>query len=86
MGDHFWPAVYPGLIVGLLYGLSLRGFLNALLGALGGALGAALSSSLLFSIGLDDALLSVAAMIATSLLGAFGAVALFRVARSALRT
>jgi hypothetical protein len=85
MGDHFWPAVYPGLIVGLLYGLSQRGFSNAVLGVIGGGFGAAVSSSLLFSIGLNDGLLSAAAMVATSLLCAFGAGALFRLARSTLK-
>jgi hypothetical protein len=83
MGDHFWPAVYPGLIVGLLYGLSQRGISNAILGAVAGAVGAVLSTSLLDSMGLTEGVLAAATLVAASALAAYGAVTLARLARSA---
>ena len=47
MGDHFWPAVYPGIAVGLLYGLSLGGTRNIVLASLGALAAAFLSFTLM---------------------------------------
>ena len=77
MGDHFWPALYPGIIVGLLYGLSLRGLPNIVLGAVGGLAGSALAYWGLVSFGLNEGLPSVAGMVALALLGAYGATSIF---------
>jgi hypothetical protein len=73
MGDHFWPALYPGIIVGLLYGLSLRGLPNIVLGAVGGLTGSALAYWGLVSFGLNEGLPSVVGMVALAWLGAYGA-------------
>ena len=78
MGDHFWPAMYPGLIVGILYGLSLRGVGNTIVGALGGVAGAALADAALAAFSLDDGLPSVAGLVVLALLGAAGATWAFR--------
>lgn len=77
MGDHFWPALYPGIIVGLLYGLSLRGLPNIVLGALGGLVGSALAYWGLVTAGLNEGLPSVAGMVVLALLGAYGATSIF---------
>lgn len=77
MGDHFWPALYPGIIVGLLYGLSLRGLPNIMLGAAGGLIGSALAYWGLVSFGFNEGLPSVAGMVALALLGAYGATSIF---------
>jgi hypothetical protein len=77
MGDHFWPALYPGLIVGLLYGLSLRGVANAVVGALGGLAGSALAYWALLTFGLNEGLVSVAGMVVLAALGAFCAIHIY---------
>jgi hypothetical protein len=79
MGDHFWPAVYPGLVVGVLYGLSARGGLNAFLGALGGGLGAAVSLLVFEPFFLSDGLLPIGVLMAVSLGAAAGFVSAGRV-------
>jgi hypothetical protein len=71
MGDHTWPAIYPGIIVGLLYGLSLGGLWNPPLGALGGLAGGALTVMILPLLGLEQGLAPVAVMVILSVLGAF---------------
>jgi hypothetical protein len=77
MGDHFWPALYPGIIVGLLYGLSLRGLPNIVLGALGGLVGSAVACWGLLRADLNEGLPSVVGMIVLALLGAYVATALY---------
>ena len=77
MGDHFWPALYPGIIVGLLYGLSLRGLPNIVLGAIGGLVGSTLAYWGLVTAGLNEGLPSVAGMVVLALLGAYGATSIF---------
>lgn len=77
MGDHFWPALYPGLIVGLLYGLSLRGIGNTVVGALGGLAGSALAYWALLNFDLNEGLVSVATMVILALLGAYCATYLY---------
>lgn len=69
--DHIWPALYPGLIVGAIYGLSLRGVWNTLLAALGGLAGAVLSLVVVTQLGLSEGFVSLAVLVALSLLGAF---------------
>jgi hypothetical protein len=70
MGDHFWPALYPGIIVGVLYGLSLRGVGNTIIGALGGVAGAAIAYAVLVTVDLNNGLQSVVGLVALALLGA----------------
>lgn len=77
MGDHFWPALYPGIIVGLLYGLSLRGFANIVLGIIGGLIGSAIAYWGLVNADLNEGLPSVAGMVVLALLGAYGATSLY---------
>jgi uncharacterized membrane protein YeaQ/YmgE (transglycosylase-associated protein family) len=81
MGDHFWPAVYPGLIIGLLYGLSLRGVWNVVLGMIGGVIGAAIAATITFGTGLGDGLPSAVMMIVGSVIGAYIVVRLGRMFR-----
>lgn len=72
MGDHFWPAVYPGLAVGFLYGLAVGGeWRNALLGAAGGMIAAAMSFLALGSLLAEDGLLPMLTMLGLSLAGAW---------------
>jgi uncharacterized membrane protein YfcA len=71
MGDHFWPAMYPGLIVGILYGLSLRGVFNTVVSALGGLAGAAIAYAVLLAVDLNDGLPSVIGLVAAALAGAY---------------
>lgn len=71
MGDHFWPAVYPGIAVGLFFGLALGGWRNALLGALGGLVAAYLSFLLFGSFFAEEGLLPLAALVGVSLAGAY---------------
>lgn len=73
MGDHLWPALYPGIIVGLLYGLSLRGVWNPPLGAVGGLLGAALAVAVYRYFNIEEGLLTAAVTVAFAAVGAFGA-------------
>lgn len=83
MGDHFWPALYPGLIVGLLYGLSLRGTANAVIGALGGLVGSAVAYWALPALGMNEGLVSVAGMVALAAIGAICATTVYaRAART----
>lgn len=77
MGDHFWPALYPGIIVGVLYGLSLRGMSNIVLGAFGGLVGSALAYWGLVTADLNEGLPSVAGMVVLAVLGAYGATSIF---------
>ncbi|MBY0561996.1 hypothetical protein [Hyphomicrobium sp.] len=71
MGDHFWPAMYPGLIVGILYGLSLRGVFNTVVAALGGLVGAAIAYAGLLAVDLNDGLPSVIGLVVAAFAGAY---------------
>ena len=70
MGDHFWPAVYPGIAVGILYGLSLGGLRNIALASLGAFVTAYLAFAMLSGFFTADGILPLAAMLAVSLAGA----------------
>jgi hypothetical protein len=74
MGDHFWPAVYPGIAVGLLYGLSLGGVRNIVVASLGGLVAAFLAFTLLPSFFAEDGLVPLAALLAVSFAGAYAVV------------
>lgn len=63
MNDHFWPSMYPGIIVGLLLGLAGGGLLSTLAGAAGGLAGAAATYFLIAWLGLQDSVLSLAALV-----------------------
>ena len=63
MNDHFWPSMYPGIIVGLLLGLAAGGLLSMLTGAAGGLAGAAAMYFLVTWLGLQDSVVSLAALI-----------------------
>jgi hypothetical protein len=70
LGDHFWPAMYPGIIVGLLVGLSGGNFVSTVLGAVGGLLGA---MALYFGfawLGLEESFVGLVALIAGAAAGA----------------
>lgn len=82
MGDHFWPAVYPGIAVGVLYGLSVGGWRNALLGAVGALIATFVGFTLPGSFFADDELVSMLALFAVALAGAWATVRLSRFAAS----
>jgi hypothetical protein len=73
MGDHFWPAMYPGIIVGLLVGLTGGGILSMLLGAIGGLAGAVGASYVLGWMGIANDIASLVALIGGAAIGAYGA-------------
>lgn len=70
LGDHFWPAMYPGIVVGALVGLSAGNIISTILGALGGLLGAMALYFLFLMIGLDESILSLAGLIGGAVVGA----------------
>ncbi|MBA2125914.1 hypothetical protein DLM45_06710 [Hyphomicrobium methylovorum] len=78
MGDHLWPALYPGLIIGAVIGLMLRGTGNVITAILGGLAGAWLSTWVVATAGLDDGLPSLIALVLLSALGAFGVAGAYR--------
>ncbi len=71
LGDHFWPAMYPGIIVGLLVGLSGGNIVSTVLGAVGGLLGAMALYFLFAWVGLDESIVSLAGLIGGAVAGAF---------------
>ena len=71
MGDHFWPSMYPGLIVGALLGLSRGGLLSTLIGAAGGLAGAAITYFVVDWLGFQDSIVSLLALIAGAMAGAY---------------
>jgi hypothetical protein len=71
MNDHFWASLYPGIIVGALVGLSRGGVIATLAGAAGGTAGAASMYFLTVRLGLDDGIISLAALIIGATAGAF---------------
>ncbi len=83
LGDHFWPAMYPGIIIGLLVGLTGGNIISTVLGAVGGLLGAMALYFLFVWIGMDETILSLAGLIAGAGAGAF---LLMRAGRRILRT
>lgn len=70
LGDHFWPAMYPGIVVGALVGLSAGNILSTILGAIGGLLGAMALYFVFRLIGLDESILSLAGLIGGAVIGA----------------
>ncbi len=83
LGDHFWPAMYPGIVVGLLVGLSGGNIISTVLGAVGGLLGAMALYFVFAWIGLDESILSLAGLIGGAVAGSF---LLMRTGKSILRT
>jgi outer membrane lipoprotein SlyB len=71
LGDHFWPAMYPGIIVGALVGLSRGNVVSTILGAVGGLLGAMALYFVFTLIGLDESILSLAGLIGGAVVGAY---------------
>ncbi len=69
MGDHFWPAVYPGIAVGVLYGLSLGGRRNIALASLGALVAAYLAFALQPTFFTDEGLVPLFSMLALSFVG-----------------
>jgi hypothetical protein len=70
LGDHFWPAMYPGIVVGLLVGLSAGNVVSTVLGAAGGLLGAMALYFVFNWIGLEESILSLAGLIGGAVAGA----------------
>jgi hypothetical protein len=71
LGDHFWPAMYPGIIVGLLVGLASGGIVSTVLGAAGGFAGAIAIYFLFDWIGLPDGIVSLAGLVGGAIVGAY---------------
>ncbi|HEY8248719.1 MAG TPA: hypothetical protein VIG38_15770 [Hyphomicrobium sp.] len=71
MDDHFWPSIYPGIIVGALVGLTYGGIVSALAGAAGGTAGAAAIHLFTAWLGLEDSIVSLAALIAGAMVGGY---------------
>jgi hypothetical protein len=71
LGDHFWPAMYPGIVVGLLVGLTGGGIVSTILGAAGGLLGAMALYFTFAAIGLEEGIVSLAGLIGGAVLGAY---------------
>ena len=73
--DHFWPSIYPAIVVGLIYGFNAGRYLTAAAGAFGGMMGAIAAFIAIHRLGLDEGPLTLTALVASSLLGAYLAVA-----------
>ena len=71
MNDHFWPSIYPGIIVGALLGLARGGMLAVTAGALGGTAAAAAMYFIIASLGLEDSIVSLIALIAGAVVGSY---------------
>jgi hypothetical protein len=71
LGDHFWPAMYPGIIVGALVGLSTGNVVSTILGAVGGLLGAMALYFVFTWVSLDESILSLAGLIGGAVVGAY---------------
>lgn len=71
LGDHFWPAMYPGIIVGVLLGLTGGNVVSTLLGAIGGLLGAIALFFVFAWLGLSDTIIALAGLICGAAVGAF---------------
>lgn len=71
MGDHFWPAMYPGIIVGFLFGLGGGNIISTMLGTIGGLLGAVALYFLFTWLGLEDTILSLIGLIGGAAGGAY---------------
>lgn len=70
LGDHFWPAMYPGIIVGLLLGLSGGNIVSALLGAIGGLFGAMALFFVFAWLDLADTIVALAGLVGGAVVGA----------------
>ncbi len=71
MGDHFWPAMYPGIIVGFLMGLGGGNVMATILGTVGGLVGAVALYFVFTWFGLEDTILSLVGLIGGAAAGAF---------------
>jgi len=71
MNDHFWPSLYPGMIVGGLVGLTFGGFISVLVGVAGGTAGAAAMYFVTAWLGMEDSVVSLAALIAGATAGGY---------------
>jgi hypothetical protein len=71
MNDHFWPSIYPGIIVGALVGLTNGGIISTLAGAAGGTAGAAAMYLVTARLGMEDSIVSLAALIAGAMAGGY---------------
>jgi hypothetical protein len=83
LGDHFWPAMYPGIVVGLLVGLSGGNVVSTVLGAAGGLLGAMALYFMFAWLGLEETIVGLIALIGGAVAGAF---LLMRTGKRVLRT
>jgi hypothetical protein len=83
LGDHFWPAMYPGIVVGLLVGLSGGIVVSTVLGAAGGLLGAMALYFMFAWLGLEETIVGLIALIGGAVAGAF---LLMRTGKRVLRT
>ncbi len=70
MGDHFWPAVYPGLAVGVIFGLYAGGLVNVVLGAIGGIAAAFISLAYFNAFFSQEGLFPLVILLGLSLMGA----------------
>lgn len=71
LGDHFWPAMYPGIIIGFLVGLSAGGFVPTLLGAIGGLAGGMALYFVGTWLGIEEGIALLAMQIAGVVVGAY---------------
>ncbi len=71
LDDHFWPSMYPGIIVGLLLGLAGGGLVSTLMGGAGGLAGAFAMYVLVAWLGLQDGIVSLAALIGGAVAGGY---------------
>ena len=71
MNDHFWPSLYPGIIIGALIGLTYGDLISTLAGAAGGTAGAAAMYLVTAWLGMEDSIVSLAALIAGATAGAY---------------
>lgn len=77
MHDHFWPSLYPGMIVGGLVGLTFGGLTSVLTGIVGGTAGAAVMYFLTAWMGMEDSIVSLAALIGGATGGSYALTSLY---------
>lgn len=82
MNDHFWPSIYPGMIIGGLVGLTFGGFASVLVGVAGGTAGATVMYLVSASMGMEDSIASLVALIGGATGGSYAFTSLYaRLAR-----